>query len=568
MGFFKSIMLIAAMYSVVFFNKAYSNEDFALDFDIVKASYSPDKNILSYETKSQVGSIFARNFVFDSDLFSFYIQNKDGVEITLSADAKKFYFEKSDVGYAQGLSKLSFLEKISFFNAVNLMVKYNEDEFLVNQEYLVFRANGDNLYEFSNFNFHCPFSSDHKFGTNYEKFLYHCMNAGSLEKANMSLPSPMVKIENKKIQFKTLVDRFSTSASKLTTAGSSLELQSKSEKSDTNLTINDFLIDCSKEEFTGTNISTPLIRGCYNSMKYANTNLTMLSKERESGKTTSVSLKSGSIETLPQHITMSGDHFQYKGTNPKEEKMAYSSVKKFSAKCKKKAFNRDMLNQYLVEGCYENINLVSEELIFGSEDEKEDKKNKTTVRKSNLTTNDDLISLSATNLDVQGDENEVSVKNLVATCSKVDKDKSLAKRMLKNCLSRSKLVSTELKYNSTKDKSGSEIHKLDFSFLDDLFTLTASKIVYQTADDSKISVNNANLKCSRASITKEKIDSQELIKGCFNSSQIQISSVEYLDPSNNAKLDISSIALDKSRIDVVIPTATYNMNKDSIISMI
>ncbi len=562
MKVFKSIVLVAAMISIAYLNKAQSEEEgFDIDFDILKASYSTNKGILNFETKEQVGSIVAKKFIFDSDMFSFYIQDQNGVEVVLSADAKKFYFEKSDVGYAHNVKKLGFLEKVSFFDAKNFVVRYNAEEFLVNQEYLVFRSNGNNLYEFSNFNFYCPFGNTLKFGTSYEKLLYYCMNNGSLEKANLSLPSPMVKMETEKFKFKTLIDHFSTTADQLKGAGSSLILQVKSEKSDSDVAINDFSLDCNKEEFTGINLTTPIMRGCYNKMKYVNNNLSLLSKERESGKTSQVSLKTAMIEALPNHLTVSGDHFQFKSATPKESKSAHSLIKKFNAKCKKKAFNRDNLNQSLIDGCYESLSLSSEELTFGAENQKEKTKNKTTVLKSTLTTNEALVSLNASNLDVVNKGSAVSVKDLVATCAKNSNEKSLATRMMKNCLSQSKLVATSLKYGSLEDKSSSVIHQMDFSFLKDMFKLSASKIVYNSAEDSKISINNAGLSCQRASITKEKIDAQELIKGCFNSSQINLTSIEYLDPSNSAKLNISSIALDKSRIDVTIPTATYNMNK-------
>ena len=67
--------------------------EFSFNFDIIDAEYSSKNGILNFDTKTQVGTINAKKFEFDTDLFSFYVHNDQGVQVIISADGKKFSFE-------------------------------------------------------------------------------------------------------------------------------------------------------------------------------------------------------------------------------------------------------------------------------------------------------------------------------------------------------------------------------------------------------------------------------------------------------------------------------------------
>lgn len=244
----------------------------------------------------------------------------------------------------------------------------------------------------------------------------------------------------------------------------------------------------------------------------------------------------------------------------------YISAKDLEMNCYKEIFTNKINDLQVVKNCLTRgavkvpkLEIMDHELDLMGEVE---------VKKFN--SNDQFIRFETGMMSYNFNQSHVSAETISAYCATAVLDIDFKYLDVPyGCLESSGFNMTGFTYKGGQLRS--DMAELEFNVDDHQVELISPqiKVEMHTSDpildhekEEKlvVTVNNAQIKCDKNELENANLDS--VLQGCFDSSQIEVGSVEVEHPLIDSSIVVTSISIDNDTLKFASPTGSYAMKED------
>lgn len=222
--------------------------------------------------------------------------------------------------------------------------------------------------------------------------------------------------------------------------------------------------------------------------------------------------------------------------------------------CLKESFDSDVNGIQVVKGCLIKGN-IEIPLLTISNKEKEIYGD---VKVQNFASNSQYMRFKTGNLDFEYEDAKLKASSITANCKTPNLGKNFTYVDIPySCLDESGFSLSQ--FHFLNSNVNIEMGEMNFALTDKKLMLVSPDISIKLKEEEfNIRVHSPKITCDKPDMKNITVDA--VLRGCFNSSLIDVPRITMEHPSIDSNIEISSISVDKNMLKLMSPKGKYELN--------